>query len=161
DRHSPVPVTIAAGPRTSGEEDGTLSRGGQPTHTTKPPRPNKEPPVRQTLTALSLFAASLIAVSPASAQAPKKARGSVAATPDAKGEALFDKIDKNHDGKISKDEFRAAVGAIPVIKIKGAAIDKAFAKLDANGDGFLTKDEIKQLISKLKGFHPTLNGETL
>lgn len=51
-------------------------------------------------------------------------------------EAAFKKLDKNGDGKVSKEEFTA--------KAKDAAkADKAFAKLDKNGDGFLTLEEFK------------------
>jgi Ca2+-binding EF-hand superfamily protein len=48
---------------------------------------------------------------------------------------MFSKIDKNKDGKISKQEYLDAVAA-------------TFNKYDLNKDGVLTKDEIK-LIEKL------------
>ena len=44
----------------------------------------------------------------------------------------FKKLDANHDGKISKDEFLAG----------GTA--EEFAKLDKNGDGFLDHAEFSQ-----------------
>ena len=46
----------------------------------------------------------------------------------------FKKLDTNHDGKISKDEFLAGKG--------GSA--EEFAKLDKNGDGFLDHAEFSQ-----------------
>lgn len=51
-------------------------------------------------------------------------------------EAAFKKLDKNGDGKVSKEEFTA--------KAKDAAkAEKAFAKLDKNGDGSLSLEEFK------------------
>jgi Ca2+-binding EF-hand superfamily protein len=44
----------------------------------------------------------------------------------------FNKIDVNNDGKISKEEYNAAV-------------IKTFNKYDKNKDGFLTKEEIKAI----------------
>ncbi len=51
-------------------------------------------------------------------------------------EAIFKKLDKNSDGKVSKEEFSAVVK-------DAAKADKAFAKKDKNGDGFLTLEEFK------------------
>jgi hypothetical protein len=115
--------------------------------------------MRPTLFALSLFAITLFVASPAGA-AQKKKGGKIPAEVKAKAQALFDKTDTNHDGKISKEEFSKAVGSLP-IKIPSATIDKAFSKLDLNGDGFLTKEEIKQVGAKLKGLHAQLNKENL
>ena len=42
--------------------------------------------------------------------------------------------DKNHDGKISRDEF-------PAIKKDKVAGEAKFKKIDTNGDGFITEDE--------------------
>jgi hypothetical protein len=44
---------------------------------------------------------------------------------------MFDKMDTNHDGKISYAEFMAAQ-------------KKHFEKLDLNHDGYITKDEMRQ-----------------
>ena len=56
-------------------------------------------------------------------------------------EAMFKKMDKNSDGKVSKEEFSA--------KAKDAAkADKAFAKLDKDGDGSLTLEEFKARAKK-------------
>jgi hypothetical protein len=41
----------------------------------------------------------------------------------------FKKLDTNHDGKISPDEWKAASAA-------------RFKKMDANGDGFISRDEM-------------------
>jgi len=46
----------------------------------------------------------------------------------------FDKVDTDHDGKISWAEFQAAATA---------HLKERFDKLDANHDGFIEKDELK------------------
>ncbi len=43
---------------------------------------------------------------------------------------MFQDMDTNHDGKISKKEWLAAQ-------------EKQFNRLDKNGDGFITKDEVR------------------
>ena len=67
--------------------------------------------------------------------APKKDKG--------KGK-LFEKMDTNKDGKISKEEFAKFFGAITKNKLQGKGDQLAkqiFAMLDANKDGFLSKEE--------------------
>ncbi len=51
-------------------------------------------------------------------------------------EAVFKKMDKNSDGKVTKEEFSA-------VAKDAAKADKAFAKLDKDGDGSLTLEEFK------------------
>lgn len=43
---------------------------------------------------------------------------------------MMDRVDTDHDGKISEAEWKAAT-------------DKRFARADANGDGFVSEDEMK------------------
>lgn len=45
------------------------------------------------------------------------------------GEHMFDRIDADHDGKVTKAEFQAAG-------------DKMFQRMDKNGDGIIEKDEM-------------------
>lgn len=47
----------------------------------------------------------------------------------------FKKLDTNHDGKISSDEWKAAS-------------DARFKKMDANGDGFISHDEMRAAARK-------------
>jgi Ca2+-binding EF-hand superfamily protein len=114
--------------------------------------------MRRTLLTLGLLAATLAAtVTTASAQPPGPGKirdhrkGAAGGKPTAAAEALFDKADANHDGKITKEEFRRVAASVPVLKIKPGDADKLFARLDSNRDGFLTKAEIKQLPARLKG----------
>lgn len=51
-------------------------------------------------------------------------------------EVVFKKLDKNSDGKLSKEEFSAAGK-------DAAKADKAFAKLDKDGDGSISLEEFK------------------
>lgn len=67
---------------------------------------------------------------------PNKKRQSV--------EDVFKKLDKNGDGKVTLDEFRA----FPGIKDKEAAA-KAFKKADANSDGALSLDEFRDWAEKM------------
>jgi len=46
------------------------------------------------------------------------------------GQQRFEKMDANHDGRISKDEWKGR--------------NDVFDRLDTNHDGFLTMDELKQ-----------------
>jgi hypothetical protein len=61
-------------------------------------------------------------------------------------EQIFQKMDTNSDGKVSKDEYvtameeRAKKSGHEMTK---EAIEKRFTKLDTNADGFLTIEELK------------------
>lgn len=51
--------------------------------------------------------------------------------------AAFAKLDKNGDGKISKEEFMAS----PAATKDAAKAEESFKKRDKNGDGSLSKEE--------------------
>ena len=89
---------------------------------------------------IALAAASLLASTAFAQQDPQRP----AATPDAAVErpapppagppvdvgAVFDKLDTNHDGKLTRDEAQAH-----------PTVSANFASADANGDGVITKEE--------------------
>jgi Ca2+-binding EF-hand superfamily protein len=98
-----------------------------------------------------LGAAGLLALTPADVLAGPK--GAKKGKGQGQGlEALFKKLDTNHDGKLSKDEFakitelRKGKGEGAAVKVKEKAVDTLFGKLDANNDGALTLDEFKKII---------------
>jgi arylsulfatase A-like enzyme len=64
---------------------------------------------------------------------PKKAAAKRTAEMDPKRSALFDKLDTNHDGRLSKEEF--SVGRKP------EEADAWFKARDLDGDGFLSREE--------------------
>lgn len=53
------------------------------------------------------------------------------------GPGMFERLDTNHDGKISRDEMRAPV-------------DRHFDKLDTNHDGFIDQAEMEAAHAKMK-----------
>jgi Ca2+-binding EF-hand superfamily protein len=59
-------------------------------------------------------------------------------------EDVFKKLDKNSDGKVTLDEFKA----FPAIKNKEAAA-KAFKAADADGDGSLSLDEFRDWAERM------------
>jgi hypothetical protein len=118
---------------------------------------------------LLLPTAFLFVVGVASADDPKKAEGSKpveTAKPDdapkgklAKADRgkLFEKMDTNSDGKLSKDEFKTFTEAMKEkLKEKGGKAEKIlekagdafgekmFDKMDANGDGEVSKEEFEK-----------------
>ncbi len=66
---------------------------------------------------------------------------------------LFEKLDANKDGKISKEEFKK-ITELGQGKLKDRAelLDKVFARLDANGDGSLSPEEFGKFGAAVKRF---------
>lgn len=62
------------------------------------------------------------------------------------GGAMFEKKDKNGDGKLSLDEFVGKKAGEDAEKLK-----EVFKKKDKDGDGFLTKDDMARKGGKAKG----------
>jgi Ca2+-binding EF-hand superfamily protein len=91
--------------------------------------------MKNIITLLSVLA---IAATVNAADAPKKGKGDPA--------AAFAKMDKDSDGKISKDEFMATPGA----KKDAAKAGETFTKRDKNSDGFLSKEEMAPAKKKKK-----------
>ena len=86
--------------------------------------------------AVALIAGIAFAADDKKPTKPEKGKGD----PAARAEKMMKAVDKDSDGKISKDEF-AASRMGKKAKEKGD-VDKLFGRMDANGDGSITKDEL-------------------
>ena len=64
-----------------------------------------------------------------------------------KGHKMFDKLDLNNDGEITKAEF-------------DSFHQTKFTELDADGSGVITKDEIEAMKEKMKEHHEEHKGDT-
>jgi hypothetical protein len=85
---------------------------------------------------LTLTLAALLSAASASVVAqsmPDTAPGVSAPAP-ATGAPSFNSVDRNSDGKVSLEEFKAQGGN-----------EQIFAKIDANQDKYLSKDEFAKL----------------
>jgi EF hand len=69
---------------------------------------------------------------------------------DEKREKLFEKMDADGDGKVSKEEFKKLSENAGQGK-HGEFSDRVFDRLDANSDGYLSKEEFKKFGSGLSG----------
>jgi hypothetical protein len=92
--------------------------------------------------AVILTAVCLLCVSDASAKG-KKGAGRTPPTPTADSD--FNKLDKNGDGKLTLDEYKAD-------KTDAAEAEKTFNELDKGGKKSLTRDEYKA------GWKPSATG---
>lgn len=59
---------------------------------------------------------------------------------DAQFDQMFNAVDSDHDGKISKSEA----------ELKAPAMSEAFERIDTNHDGYLSKQEIKDFTALLR-----------
>ena len=64
-------------------------------------------------------------------------------------EAVFDRLDVNRDGFLSRAELDVLVGAAPAAPME--APDSMFRRLDVNADGFLSRAESASVISTIPG----------
>lgn len=62
---------------------------------------------------------------------------------------VFDKFDKNKDGKISKEEYKSMMGSGGG-NTKSYGVDDAFQAADTNGDGFINFEEFMR-VQNLEG----------
>ncbi|MCB1231414.1 MAG: EF-hand domain-containing protein [Verrucomicrobiae bacterium] len=81
---------------------------------------------------------------------PGKGKGGAAPDPAKRAQQMMKTLDKDSDGKISKEEFAAGPAAK---RANGdqSKIDKAFSRLDSDGDGSITKEEIEKAPAPGKG----------
>ena len=56
-------------------------------------------------------------------------------------DAVFDRIDANHDGSISREELRSHLAASG---LSAESIERLYAMLDANSDGEISRDELRE-----------------
>ncbi|MFQ3593517.1 MAG: EF-hand domain-containing protein [Gemmataceae bacterium] len=68
---------------------------------------------------------------------------------------MFERLDTNGDGKISKEEFAKAleqrVGMRGLGDKVGQLVDRLFTRLDSDKDGYLTKEEVAKFREGGKG----------
>lgn len=93
-----------------------------------------------------LMAFALIAAPTAWSQ-DKKAKGI---------DKMFKKLDKDGNGSISLEEFKAQAKGK---EAKAAKLEKRFKKLDADGDGALSKEELAKGMGKKGGKKKKKNKE--
>jgi hypothetical protein len=62
------------------------------------------------------------------------------------GEKMFERLDVDKDGKVTKEEFLKAQ-------------EEHFAKMDANGDGAFTQEEAKAMKEKFREMRKEKEGE--
>jgi Ca2+-binding EF-hand superfamily protein len=65
--------------------------------------------------------------------------------------AMFDKCDKNGDGSLTADEFKAC-------HRDSARAEKKFKRLDTNHDGTVSREEIQSAHTQKKGSYGTPGG---
>ncbi len=80
--------------------------------------------MKSVFVSLSLLAAPVLMISPAMAQETPAQRA-----------ASFDKADKNHDGKLTKEEW---ISSIPA-KARDH-VEEAWKRMDPDSKGYMTKD---------------------
>lgn len=61
-----------------------------------------------------------------------------------RGQSMMERMDANHDGKISYDEFRAA---------HEQRAQREFKQIDANGDNVVTEDELRTARERMRDMH--------
>lgn len=75
---------------------------------------------------------------------------------------VFQKMDANNDGLVSKDEFGVFHAAVAKERGREAPpkemLDKRFAALDTNSDGNISKEEFVAGAEKMKGEHAKRHG---
>jgi Ca2+-binding EF-hand superfamily protein len=62
---------------------------------------------------------------------------------------LFDKLDTNQDGKISREEFQANLHPAKAAVHAEEHLKAVFQGLDANGDGFVSREELTSSLGQL------------
>jgi hypothetical protein len=103
------------------------------------------------LSALGLFTAltALCGLAGADDNTPGgKKRGAMLQNP----EKIFRLIDRNRDGKISKNEFKAFLTRLAPARVKDKPemVDRVFERADKDGDGYLSLSEFKDLVARFR-----------
>jgi len=62
---------------------------------------------------------------------------------------VFDQLDANHDGKITRQEFKEQLQPAKAAKVIGDMLKEVFDGVDVNGDGNISREELSGAYGKL------------
>ncbi len=92
----------------------------------------------------SLLVGAALLASGAGYAAPNAAAPANPAAGPPRGQSMMERMDTNHDGKISYDEFRVA---------QEQRAQREFKQIDANGDNVLTDEELRTARERMREMH--------
>lgn len=69
--------------------------------------------------------------------------------------SLFESIDRDHNGKLDKEELRAAFTGAG-IPITSARLDEFFTSVDSNHDGVISFEEWRYVFARAESLEPLL-----
>ena len=75
---------------------------------------------------------------------------------EADADAVFDEMDVDSDGVVSREELRAQLRRSA--EFSDAAVDRIFAALDANDDGVVSRDELRAAFVRCSALRAATGG---
>jgi hypothetical protein len=75
---------------------------------------------------------------------------------EADADAVFDEMDVDNDGVVSREELRAQLRRRA--EFSDAAVDRIFAALDANDDGVVSRDELRAAFVRCSALRAATGG---